>query len=300
LSRGFPCQPCYLLRADNRMTRWITPSLFQYPDSAGVKDEYTLTQHLGAQKAYNDVLKPHWDSWVSWQDFKRIKDAGFNLVRLPVGFWAYDTFGAPYSKGAAPYVDAAIDWARSVGLKMIIDLHGAPGSQNGFDNSGHLTTPAWLQGDTSSQTVDVLATIAEKYAQKSYQDVVVGIQLLNEPLMEKLGNDNGVRDYYSQGYDKVRKISDTTVVIHDGFKKATDWNGFLTPSGYNAQNVALDHHEYQVFDNNMVGWQPWQHRQYVCNNVDQYSNSDKWTFVGEWTGAMTDCATYLNGAYQSW
>jgi glucan 1,3-beta-glucosidase len=41
--------------------------------------------------------------------------------------------------------------------------------------------------------------------------------------------------------------------------------------------------------------QPWQHRQAVCNNANSYRNADKWTFVGEWTGAMTDCAPYLNG-----
>lgn len=42
--------------------------------------------------------------------------------------------------------------------------------------------------------------------------------------------------------------------------------------------------------------QPWQHRQLVCNNAASYSKGkDKWLVVGEWTGAMTDCAPYLNG-----
>ena len=41
--------------------------------------------------------------------------------------------------------------------------------------------------------------------------------------------------------------------------------------------------------------QPWQHRQYVCNNAYTYSGADKWTIVGEWSAAMTDCAAALNG-----
>ena len=29
-------------------------------------------------------------------------------------------------------------WAEELELKVILDLHGAPGSQNGFDNSGRM------------------------------------------------------------------------------------------------------------------------------------------------------------------
>lgn len=47
--------------------------------------------------------------------------------------WAYKKFdNDPYIQGAAPYIDKAIDWARQTGLKVWIDLHGAPLSQNGY------------------------------------------------------------------------------------------------------------------------------------------------------------------------
>lgn len=39
----------------------------------------------------------------------------------------------------------------------------------------------------------------------------------------------------------------------------------------------------------------WEHRQLVCNNAANWSGSDKWLVVGEWTAAETDCAPYLNG-----
>jgi glucan 1,3-beta-glucosidase len=59
----------------------------------------------------------------------------------------------------------------------------APGSQNSSDNSGHrITPPGWQQGDTISQNLAVLKTISSKYAQAQYQDVVVSVELLNEPL----------------------------------------------------------------------------------------------------------------------
>jgi glucan 1,3-beta-glucosidase len=40
---------------------------------------------------------------------------------------------------------------------------------------------------------------------------------------------------------------------------------------------------------------PAQHRQQVCAAANGYANSDKWTIVGEWSGALTDCAPNLNG-----
>ena len=94
-----------------------------------------MCEKLGHDAALS-ILRNHWDTWVRWEDFNKIKQSGFSIVRIPVGFWAYDTFGTAYVSGAAVYIDAAIDWSRSLGLKIIIDLHGAPGSQNGFDNSG--------------------------------------------------------------------------------------------------------------------------------------------------------------------
>lgn len=218
-----------------------------------------------------------------------------NLVRIPVGFWAFDTFGAPYVKGAAPYIDAAIDWARGTGLKIIIDLHGAPGSQNGYDNSGQrMDYPQWLQGDTVAQTLSVLHTIAEKYGQAEYDDVMAGIQLLNEPAGYQLDL-NTIRQFNRDGYGKVREVGARTVVLHDAFQSPASYNGYMTPSDNNVRSVALDHHEYQVFDNGMIQWSAEQHRQGVCNNKGRWEGADKWTFVGEWTGAMTDCAKWLNG-----
>lgn len=241
-------------------------------------DEYTLGQKLG-QDAALGVLRNHWNSFVRWEDFNKIKQAGFNVVRIPIGYWAYDTFGSPYVSGAAVYIDAAIDWARSLDLRMIIDLHGAPGSQNGYDNSGQrMDRPQWQTGDTVQRTLQVLRTISQKYAQGQYQDVVIGIQLLNEPALyfDNLSFDT-TKQFYRDGYGQVRDVSDTPVILHDGFKRPNEWNGFLTPSDNNAQNVAIDHHEYQVFNNDLLRKSPAEHNQYTCSNSETYNGADKWS-----------------------
>lgn len=277
---------------------WITPSIFQaFPMSQGIVDEYTLCQSLGQQTAHDTVLKPHWDNWVQLADIQKIAGAGFNLIRVPIGYWAYDNSGSPYASGAADYMDTVIGWARQTGLKVIVDLHGAPGSQNGFDNSGQrLPAPLWQTNYAFVQkTLDVLKTIQTKYGDSSYDDVIAGIELLNEPLSTAMNLDD-LKQFERNGYGQQRGVSQSRVVIvQDGFQQPSYYNGWLSPSDDNSQWVAIDHHEYQVFTDELVAMQPWQHRQYVCNNAYAYSGADKWTVVGEWTAAMTDCAAAVNG-----
>jgi aryl-phospho-beta-D-glucosidase BglC (GH1 family) len=247
---------------------FITPSIFEShstPDYP-IIDEWTLCEKVG-QQACADVLKPHWDSFVSLDDFWKIKNAGFNLIRIPVGYWSYVDPWGPYAQGAAPYVDKAIDWARQTGLKVVIDLHGAPKSQNGFDHSGHRApNPGWGDADSLGYTHTALRKIEEKYATPSMQDVVVAIQILNEPYLIKLDKEM-VKSFYRDAYYKLREISDTPIMLHDGFFEPSWMNGFLTPQDNNAQNVIVDHHEYQIFDKDLLAFSVEQHLNLMCSSV---------------------------------
>lgn len=289
--------------------RWITPSIFQQFPGHDTVDEFTLCQNH--PDTAPGILKNHWDNFVGQSDFQTIVDAGFNTVRVPVGCesplrqssicgadrvsdWAFQKFNDPYIQGAAPYIDQAITWARSTGLKVWIDLHGAPGSQNGYDNSGHNGTIGWGGGNTVSDTRSVIQQIANKYAKAEYQDVVVAIQVLNEPQSEKVqGGPDTVVQFYKDAFGDIKSVSDTPVILHDGFQEGTFWNGILTDS---STNVIIDHHEYQIFTPELIDKSPEEHVSYVYSNAGLYSaNTDHWVVVGEWSAAMTDCAAALNG-----
>jgi glucan 1,3-beta-glucosidase len=68
------------------------------------------------------------------QDFAEIAGAGLNWVRLPIPFWAIDTWEPePFlAKTAWTYALKAFEWARKYGLRICLDLHTLPGSQNGY------------------------------------------------------------------------------------------------------------------------------------------------------------------------
>lgn len=104
---------------------WITPSIFQeWSSGRTVVDEYTYTQALGKNEA-SSRLTNHWNTWITQDDFNQIAAAGLNHVRIPIGYWAINPLpGDPYVQGQLPVLDRAIQWARSAGLKVMIDLHG--------------------------------------------------------------------------------------------------------------------------------------------------------------------------------
>lgn len=292
----YGCLITSLTPADD-LNRFITPSIFERHSSNDwpVVDEWTLCEKLGKDGCY-EALTPHWETFVRLADFQKIKDSGFNVIRIPIGYWAYMDVGHPYTWGAAEYMDRAIDWARQTGLKVIIDLHGAPKSQNGFDHSGRkLASPGWGQGDSIAETHAVLKIIEEKYAKWDMQDVVIAIQVVNEPFVPILDS-NMVKQFYRDAFYNLREISDTPIMLHDGFVDPSWMNNFLTPED-NAHNVIVDHHEYQIFGSGsgLASMSTAEHRSLVCNSFQNYASSDKWTIIGEWSGAMTDCAKYLNG-----
>lgn len=120
-----------------------------------------------------------------------------NHVRIPIGYWAVSLLpGDPYVQGQLKYLDQAVSWAKQVGLKVWVDLHGAPGSQNGFDNSGRRGSIQWQSTPGYvDHTVNVIGMLSQRYATLQYADTVAAIELLNEPLGPNLDM-GGVKAYW--------------------------------------------------------------------------------------------------------
>ncbi|KAL3461503.1 glycoside hydrolase superfamily [Aspergillus heterothallicus] len=268
---------------------WITPSLFDEAGEGAV-DEYTLTEILGKDEAAAR-LSEHWSSFITEGDFAQIAQAGLTHVRIPVGYWAAAPIeGEPYVDGQLEFLDQAVSWAAANNVKVIVDLHGAPGSQNGFDNSGRRGPIQWQSGDNVDQTVRAFRVLAERYLHND--GVVTAIEALNEPHIPGGINADGLRQYYNDALAEVQETNPGVIlVLHDGFLQTESWNGFLT-----GENVVMDTHHYEVFENGQVAMSIDEHVNSSCQFGSQHLAAvDKPVIVGEWTGALTDCAKYLNG-----
>ncbi|CAR30320.1 glucan 1,3-beta-glucosidase [Lachancea thermotolerans CBS 6340] len=281
---------------------FITPSLFEVfrtidnNDEGIPADEYHYCQALGQEVAASR-LEQHWSSWFTEKDFANIADSGLNFVRIPIGYWAFKTLESdPYVTGKQEYyLDQAIGWARNNGLKVWVDLHGAAGSQNGFDNSGLRDSYAFLEDSNLALTKEVLQYLLEKYSRDEYLDTVIGVELINEPLGPVLDMDK-LKEYYQFGYDYLRNElgRDQIVIIHDAFEPYNYWDDTLV---YNqgAWGVVVDHHHYQVFSNKELLRSIDEHVSVACEWGSGTLSEAHWTVCGEWSAALTDCAKWLNG-----
>ncbi|KAF8638329.1 hypothetical protein AX17_002349 [Amanita inopinata Kibby_2008] len=283
---------------------WITPSIFEATNNDSVVDEYTLGLSLDSNTTQS-MLKKHWETWITEDDFAAIKDAGLNHVRIPLGYWSVPLTPAdtntstsiePYTPGAWPYLLRGLNWAQNHGIHVIVDLHGAPGSQNGYDNSGQRTdNPQWaLNAENVQRSLDTL-----RYVVQHVGGLVDVIELLNEAAGYRSDQwAQVVRQFWQDGYDVVRQAAgnDTQIMIGDAFLGVQNWTNFLTPP--NAQNVLLDYHEYQIFSDQELDRSFDDHISFACGwkpNLSSFARSNIWTIVGEWSSAPTDCAKWLNG-----
>lgn len=284
---------------------WITPSLFDNTGNSAIVDEYTFGQFQDFNTA-QAKLKTHWDTWITESDFAAIAAAGLNHVRIPIGYWAFDiSAGEPYHQGQYPYLLKAIQWAQNHGIKVLVDLHGAPGSQNGFDNSGRRGSATWHQNSQNvARTNAIIKTLSTEFSKDQYAQSVVGIAPLNEPAGFVGGNVMDViRQYWYDSYGNIRYPFGSATqgplleVIHDAFQPLSSWSGFM--SYPNFEGVAMDTHHYEIFSDAEVAMSWPQHLQTACNfgrnTVAQYTASNLWAFVGEFTSTPYDCAKYLNG-----
>ena len=124
---------------------WMQPGFFQ---GSGLGWSGSLCRMVNFSRPLaEERMAGLFRDWLSEADFQEIAARGFNSVRVPVGYW--NIIADPY-KAFAPadlavshrIVDWIFDMAEKYGLSVLLDLHGAPGSQNGdtFKNSliGHL------------------------------------------------------------------------------------------------------------------------------------------------------------------
>jgi len=177
-----------------------------------------------------------------------------------------------------------MDWAEKHHISVLLDLHTAPGCQNGFDNGGIEGVCTWhLDEANISRTIEVLAKIAQRYKN---HPALWGIEALNEPRWTI--DISLIQKFYLDTYFTLREILQPkhTIVFHDAFRNEA-WDDFFKDNVL--ENVVLDLHLYQNFDerfheagiiNNLI--YPLSHQVEVIDRVSKIVRC----IVGEWSLAM--------------
>jgi aryl-phospho-beta-D-glucosidase BglC (GH1 family) len=209
-------------------------------------DSRTLLETRFGKAQAQKLLNTYWDSWATATDFKNIAADGMNCVRMPVYFLDYMDDNGNWRKdstGAIDFsrIDKLVRAAADNGVFTIIDLHGAPGSQNNNQHSGK-TTGANLY--TTARYQEMLVTWWTEMA-RHFKDntAVAGYDLLNEPSQNfPSAMGQNVVDLYDRCYKAIRAVDENHII----FMEATwTWNLLPDPATKGWTNVSYSLHYYK-------------------------------------------------------
>jgi len=294
---------------------FITPQFFQqYPTAV---DEYTLSEAMRADTENGGIgqLEEHYETFISEQDIAEIAGAGLNFIRVPLPFWAIETWDTePYLERTSwTYFLKVLEWARKYGLRVCLDLHALPGSQNGYNHSGRLAPVNFLAGNmglaNAQRSIYYIRVLTEFISQPQYVNLIPIFGIVNEPLVGVIGVDT-ITSFYLETYTMMRNITGLGtdhgpfIAIHDGFEPASTWYTLLR----GADRLMLDDHPYLAFGGENLApiaatgpqGQPggtWPAE--ACNAWALATNTSQQnfgvTFAGEWSTAPNDCGLFLQG-----
>ncbi|SCV71498.1 BQ2448_3086 [Microbotryum intermedium] len=271
------------------LERWMNEDWFIQVAGNSSLDEWTLSQVLGDKLP--SVMQEHYNTWITESDFDIMAQSGVNLIRIPTGFWAFipTVSGEPYYNNITELqfqLNKVLGWAYARNMYAVIDLHGLPGSQNGEQSSGHLTTsPAWFGNTVNQGRSDATVTAVTDFIEASaFRSILAGIEVINEPRPYTEAQNQELMAYYERSYKTIQASAwPVTTFIHDGYV-ATGfeyWRSFAAAHATNPPSMVIEDHPYpgnfppQNSSSNILAQ--------VCAAAKRYLNYPIPVVVTEWS-----------------
>ena len=171
------------------------------------------------------------DRYISREDIRLIRRAGFNTVRVPLHYGLFlgqhNAFGTDSGRDMTfegpgwALVDRLIGWCREEGLRVILDLHAAPGGQTGVNHDDGTGFPlVFYVPREERRTTALWLEIARRYRE---EPTVLGYELLNEPISTYHDQDMlnpGLEPFYRRLSEKVRQVDPNHLI----FLAAAQWD----------------------------------------------------------------------------
>ena len=251
---------------------WMNPT--NAPDQRTMMD--TLANRFGTSTR-DSLVAAYEDNYWTTQDFDNCAAMGMSVIRLPFTYMNLCDDNGNLKSNAWRRLDWFVSNCSSRGMYVILDMHGAFGSQNGMDHSGEVNDGKQLyynQGN-KNKTLNLWAKIAEHF---KGNPAVAAYDILNEPGIKAAATYSLHWDFYNEIYKTIRSKDSNHIII---MESCWDADNLPRPSAYGWTNVAYEYHYY-----------PWN---YISNSSGQASytagkvrdianhNYGVPTFVGEFT-----------------
>jgi endoglucanase len=179
------------------------------------------------------------DIYIAKEDVDFIKAAGFNTVRVPLN---WRLFATPDDSGTEQFegpgwalLDRLVQWCRDAGLRVIVDLHAAPGGQTGVNHDDGPGFPLTFYVPRYRKlTIALWQKLAAHYRDET---AILGYDLLNEPISPYNDVDYlnpELEPLYRDIVAAIRSVDPNHVVLLGGGQWDTNFAMFDRPFDANA------------------------------------------------------------------
>ena len=224
---------------------WLVPEGYMLHNQAWISGfesptdiENHVTDLIGAEAA-EDFWELYRANYVAQADIDQIAEWGFNHLRVPFHYKQfYDSTGSETPIGYA-IVDELISWCEPYNMYIILDMHCAPGGQNGgpiSDSDG--TARLWLEESNKELTIQIWKEIAAYYADHT---LIGGYDLINEPVLPSGVTLEEFKQLYIDITEAIREVDNNHLLWIEGNWYGTDFAGLTPPWD---DNMGYSFHKY--------------------------------------------------------
>lgn len=240
-------------------------------------------------------------AWITGADFQRVRDLGFNHVRVPFNYTVLtENLTAAQLDQLAQgdlspallnwkWLDSAVTWAEQAGLYVILDMHGLPGGQSTADHTGWAGQNRYFNpSDPNYHFYHALARELWKAIAGHYRDrySIAAFDLINEPMgAVGIGPINLAHDELTGAVWQADP--DRVVILEDGFKGLSGMRRSPHPQGRQVELTVFSRHIYPWFgrpsDSVDASWLfgTYVPQEFGANEAAQQSLNAP-LYVGEW------------------
>jgi len=189
------------------------------------------------ETALKDFERNFRSHFIQENDFRKIKEFGFNCIRLPFHYrLVYKSVGK-YNLEGLKILDQAIAWAKKYQIYIILDLHAAPGCQNHDWHSDSAGKAAlWTNKINQKRTLDLWEFLADRYKN---EEMIAGYDLLNEAVIDDV---KILNEFYKKLIKTIRCVDKNHILFIEGNTWATDLKCL---DNFNDDNIVLSIHSYE-------------------------------------------------------
>ncbi len=237
---------CVYLRGTNIGNLFVEES---WMTSTTAKDQKTINEKLTkrfGKKIKDNLISLYEKNYFTASDLDKLREMGMSVIRVPFTYMnLYDKINNNWilKSNAFEKLDWIVNQSSKRGIYVILDLHGAFGSQNGQDHSGQIIDKKndvtfYRNSELKRLTLNLWREVALHYKNNP---AIAGYDILNEPGEKAEKTTNYHFDFYNQIYKTIRSVDPDHIIIMESCWSPSD---LPNPKKYNWKNVVYEYHHY--------------------------------------------------------